>query len=169
MAHRVVRVRGGSKRATEWFAAPAVSAFTSLAAATALIDTAFVFGDPVTVVRAVGMLVAQSDQVAGDEEPFGAIGLAVVTDQAFAIGVTAVPTPYTDGGSDAWFMHSYWATPVRAPTAVGVNKVSSIYRFDSRAMRKVHADQTVILMMENGSSTHGVTFMYECRLLVKVS
>ena len=46
----------------------------------------------------------ESDQSAATELFIGNLGLAVVSDQATAVGVTAVPTPATDRGSDLWFL-----------------------------------------------------------------
>jgi hypothetical protein len=56
-----------------------------------------------------------SDQFAQSESQIGAIGLAVVTDQAVGIGVTAVPTPITDLSSDSWFLHRFSGTSSTVP------------------------------------------------------
>ena len=92
------------KRLTSWFqfqpirvtgAAGGTIMFSLNAAALAL--------RPFTIVRSrfeVGII---SDQTAATEDQLGAIGMAVVSDQAVAVGVTAVPTPITDMGSDLWF------------------------------------------------------------------
>ena len=104
MARRLVRGHG-SRRLTEWAAIVPEITFQGLAAATVVIDSTFTSADPATVIRLVGQLTVTSDQQAVGENPFGAVGLCVVSDQAVAIGATAIPTSYTDPESDLWFFH----------------------------------------------------------------
>ena len=58
-----------------------------------------------TIVRTRLLVSIISDQLAASEIQMGAVGAAIVSDQVNAIGVTAVPTPITDMGSDLWFVH----------------------------------------------------------------
>ncbi len=60
---------------------------------------------PFTVVRARLFLQIRSDIATGGETFGVSMGFCVVSDQAVAIGVTAVPTPVTDKGSDLWFVY----------------------------------------------------------------
>ena len=60
---------------------------------------------PFTIVRQHYFLMLRSDQAAAAERQFGAFGCVVVSDQAEAVGVTAIPTPITDAGSDLWMLH----------------------------------------------------------------
>jgi len=154
---------------TEWASTSADTSFIALAAAASVISASFTSGDPETLIRAVGLLSVQSDQVAAAERPFGAIGLAVVSDQAFAIGVTAVPTPYTDAASDLWAMHAYWAAPMAFGDATGFANIATEVRFDSKAMRKISPDQTLVLVVENGNTAHGCFFRLDARILSKVA
>ncbi len=90
------RRSGAPRRSTEWIASAVITGSSSLAAATAVLDQSINIAEQSTIVRTRGSLFVKSDQVAANEQPFGALGMAVVTDQANAIGITAMPTPTTD-------------------------------------------------------------------------
>jgi len=64
---------------------------------------------PFTVIRSYVSILVVSDQAAAIEKQLGAIGIVVVSEQAFAIGVTAIPTPITDAGSDLFLLHNFYA------------------------------------------------------------
>ncbi len=98
------RSRGAPRRKSLWldFASIFVDRAALAAASVSLVSSlnaAALALRPFTIVRTRGLLIVQSDQVAATEQPFGALGLSVVTDQASAIGISAVPTPITDAGS----------------------------------------------------------------------
>ena len=109
----------------------------------------------------------ESDQIASNEQPFGAFGLCVVTQQATAIGVTAVPSPYTDQDSDVWFVHQFWAAAWKFNTSGAASP--TVYQFDSKAMRKVEDGQDLISVFENGNTSHGSRYIAIWRLLVKTN
>jgi len=170
MARRFPRsVVTRQRRATQWLQSAIDTGSTSLAAGAAVLDQSFAFGEKATIVRTRGRLWVKSDQIASTEEPFGAIGLAVVTDQAFAIGVTAVPTPITDASSDNWFLWEPWQASMVAATQVGFSGDSwTGYELDSKAMRKVDDGDTVVVVLENTSGAHGCEFIVTFRMLVKL-
>jgi len=123
MAHNVVR-RGGSGRKTEWTASADTTDYTQLAAATAILDQSLAFEQPNTIIRVRGSISVLSDQEAQSERPFGAYGFAVVSDQALAIGVTAVTTPMADAISDLWFVHGFFYAPMNRSSSGGPNNIS---------------------------------------------
>ena len=53
-----------------------------------------------TVTRSRGAMMVRSDQSAASETQIGAMGMIVVSDDAFAAGITALPGPATDVGND---------------------------------------------------------------------
>jgi len=173
MAFRSRRPRvTGSRRMTDWAATSGRSAYTALAAASSILDTTFVTLDsqPETIVRTVGLLNIQSDQAAASERPFGAVGICIVSDQAAAIGITAIPKPFTDASSDLWFMHRFWAAPVaEAGTGASLQNISQDVDLSSKAMRKLTDDETVCLVIENASAIHGAEYTFNVRLLSKVA
>ena len=98
----------------------------------------------------------------------GAFGIGIVQASAFAIGVTAVPTPLTEQDWDGWI---FWSTlsvhtgdvsePARSPQSTQVIDV------DTKAMRKLDLQDTlygVIEVVEIGTATMDVFF--DSRLLL---
>jgi len=51
---------------------------------------------PFTVIRTRGIITLRSDQIAVSEDQSVSYGHAVVSTQAVAIGISAIPTPITD-------------------------------------------------------------------------
>ena len=176
MAQRIVRrsfgrVGGGTRRQTLWLASTAETGVSGLAANTIVFDQSLTTAEkarrPFTVVRTRGRLWVQSDQASGNEEPLGALGFAVVSDQAVTIGVTALPAPILDQASDLWFVWEPWAASVKVATAASIMQGFSEYAIDSKAMRKVEEGQDIVVMLQNNSAAHGMQYILEFRLLIK--
>ncbi len=105
--------RGGkSVRESMWVSDPATNS-TIAAGGTALLvstaNAALLALRPFTIVRSRGILAFRSDQTGASELFAAALGLAVVSEQAAAIGATAIPTPMTDLGSDLFYTHQLLA------------------------------------------------------------
>ncbi len=101
-----------------------------------------------TILRSRGMLFLRGNpDAAGDDDVVG-LGLIVVQSAAAAVGGASIPGPINDGDAD-WFWHQF--VPLNSfgsaadDEAIGLNKYVEI---DSKAMRKVPRDQTVILVGE---------------------
>ena len=157
-------------RQTEWGGSADISAFTTLAAGAAVLDQSLTTDDPETIVRTRGVIWVKSDQESAEENPFGAMGIAIVSDQAAAAGVASVPTPITEIDSDLWMVYVPWATSVWDTGGAALTAVNGFaYEFDSKAMRKISADETVVVVVENASSANGVKFAINFRMLFKVN
>jgi len=168
--HRSSRVFTSRRRGTFWGRSPADTGITTLAAATAVIDSSAVpLTQSQTLIRTRGQIIIQSDQTATSEQPVGAVGMAVVSSQSVAVGVGSVPTPYTDQDSDLWVMHQYFATDLRFETAIGFQSVMRVFEFDSKAMRKMEDGQTLIFVVENGHATHGLQYYLQFATLFKAA
>ncbi len=164
--------RGGPRRQTRWLASPDISAVTVLTGGAATF-----FGQlnaeelalrPFTVVRTVGMFAGRSDQIAASEDAMGAFGMAVVSEAAIAIGVTALPAPISDEESDLWFAYDTIAPSLLFNDATGFQSPAMQYRyFDSRAMRKVEDGSDIAVMLEAGSGV-GMSIYLKFRILVKL-
>ena len=161
----------GKRRETRWIASTDETALTNLAAGTAILDQSLGGAvDPFTIIRTRGHVWIGSDQTTSSEDPFGAFGMAIVSDQVVAVGVTAVPTPFTEDDSDYWFVHDYFAQGLRVLDATGASWAGLIDTpFDSKAMRKVNPDESCIFVLENGSSSHAFDFLVKFRQLIKVA
>ena len=137
---------------TQWFRSADITGVTTLAAGAAILDQSISLVEPVTVMRIRGIVWVASDQSAANETQLGAVGAAVVTSQALAIGVTAVPTPITDKDSDAFMLHQYFGNRFVFGDATGfVTRAFERYEFDSKAMRKMPADHGLVFTVENAS------------------
>ena len=103
----------------------------------------------------------------------GAIGLGIVSAASFAAGVASVPTPVTESGWPGWLYHRFFdVRSITATIADGVNAaaVDLSWELDSKAMRKLGADEVVlgaIEVTEIGVST--AEFHADTRMLLKLS
>ena len=127
-----------------------------------------------TIVRTRGIVSFTLQAVASlGDGFFGAVGLGIVTNDAFAIGATAMPGPLTDSQWGGWFWHSYF--DLRSVTATigdgaNANGVSQRLVIDSKAMRKLSNNETLFGMYEVGESgTATLETLAEVRLLMKLS
>ena len=170
MANRVISrtIRGRApRRSTQWIGSADDTAFDNLAGSTKQLDQSFAFAEPATIVRTRGMLWIKSDQLAASEEPFGALGMMVASDEAVAAGAASLPGPFTEDFSDSWFVWLTWAahqiSVSSSPQAVQWGQ----FEIDSKAQRKVHDGDTVGVMIETGSA-FGCEFLMHFRMLVKL-
>ena len=177
MAHRNVirspsRFAGKPRRETVWFQfTPAASSLATTGSAIFFtLNAAALALRPFTVVRSHFLFSQRSDQLAVTEVSFVGYGIAVVSDQASAIGVTAVPTPITDLGSDLWLLHAMNFTDFIFSSAVGFEEhEAQNLRVDSKAMRKVDVGQDLVVVAESSSlSTDAKIVVMGGRMLVKL-
>ena len=159
------------KRLTSWFQFAPTDVTMTASGGTVIfsLNAAALALRPFTVVRTRFEIQVGSDQAAAIEKQVVGVGIAVVSDQAAAIGVTAVPTPITDIGSDLWFMHqlvygdeSSLTDRTRSSTRVSV---------DSKAMRKVDIGQDLVVVAEisTAAGDSGAIVIVGGRMLVKVN
>ncbi len=174
MARRRDFVRGAGaisqKRLTSWFQFSPVEATMTALGGTLIfsLNVAALALRPFTVVRTHFELMLRSDQAAAVEFQTAAVGIAIVSDQAAAIGVTAVPTPITDMGSDLWLLHKL----IYSDESSLIDRVRSSSRVavDSKAMRKVDIGQDLVVVGEmDGNISQGVVLTVGGRMLVKVN
>ncbi len=162
-----IRRDGVMRRETNWFFG--TYATTTIAASTAVIITSLnavaLALRPFTVVRSRGMLMLESDQTAAAERSRVQYGAAVVSDQSVAIGVTAVPTPVTDDGSDLWYIFETIAHSLQPGLTSG--PIYTEVQFDSKAMRKVEEGQDIITVAEQGAAVGCILTNY-VRTLIKL-
>ena len=150
-----------------------VATNSSLAAANTAIlanvtGAAFLALRPFTAIRTRGILYLISDQTAAAEIQAVNFGVAVVSDQAVAIGITAIPTPTTDAASDSWFVYQ----SIMAAHGAGTvdSEQGKLLEYDSRAMRKVEDGSQLVFVLETGDAavTAGVNIRHFGRLLLKL-
>ena len=157
-----VRRGGVMRRETLWLGIPE-GRDTNAAANQATLATSLLPAELAlrlfTITRTILRWFIRSDQTGALENFGGGVGMAVVLDQASAIGITAVPTPMTDLASDLWFLHSIMDGQFTfisgVGTSAGLSSIESVV-VDSRAQRKVNGDQDVILVSEADALGAGI-------------
>ncbi len=109
--------------------------------------------DGLTLVRTRGFaeFVLSGATTALDGFSWG-FGICVVNADAFAVGITAVPKPFTDAAWDGWLYHELWA--LHSPIAgVSNNSANNTRReIDSKAMRKIGQNDVVCSVVEVGET-----------------
>jgi len=162
---------GGSRRQTLWIAQSVIE--TTLASAesellVSLLDSVGLALRPFTIVRTVGALMLRSDQTSVAESYQAAFAAAVVSDQAAAVGITAVPAPATDQGSDLFFLFQQMMGHLEVTSDIGRYISAQTVSFDSRAMRKVNEDEQVVFVAQNSAVSSGSIITSSLRMLLKL-
>ena len=119
--------------------------------------------DEVTIVRTRGYFHAHlTTTVAGVNEGFdGAVGICVVSENAFNAGVASVPAPLDDIAWDGWLWYHFFDLKAVTSTlsdGVNANAVSQRIEIDSKAMRKTNitdVEIAVIQHVESGTASFG--------------
>ncbi len=127
------------------------------------VGTGSIFFDAAqTVMRIRGNVLASLDFVAANEKLSLALGLIVITDAVLAAGPTAMPSPIAVPDAE-WIWHQY--IPLQAQGAAQVEDLGNqVFRaeIDSKAMRKVKANENVVLVadgvQEAGSAVGDVVY-----------
>ena len=124
---------------------------------------------PFTVVRTRGYWAVHSDQAIANENQIVHLGSIVVSDQAVAVGITAVPTPVTEDGS-SWILFDGTAQSYEFLSSTGArgNHNQERYVIDSKSMRKVEEGQDLIKVIQNGATGDGAVVVVYTKVLIKL-
>ena len=159
-----------ARRSTVWLSLDPVDV-TLPAASTAVLthtlNAAALALRPFTIVRTRLHWFLESDQVAASENYMAAVGISVVSDQAAAVGITGVPRPFADLGSDNFFYHEIQSGSFVFGSGVGFIEEVRGVNTDSKAMRKVNEADDVAVVVENSSLGAGSFIRMAGRMLVK--
>ncbi len=170
MARRARSFTRGPRRAVDWSASGVLTTGVTVAAGVALLLESFtpiVGGE--TLIRTRGVLAFWSDQSATNETQIGAFGIAVVTQQAVSVGITAIPHPGTDAAWGGWVYHTYLHARFQIGSAVGFQgNFATQIEIDSKGMRKVDEDERLVVVVENMNPSHGFVIANSERFLSKV-
>jgi len=167
-----IRRSGGMVRETAWaFLAP--DEITLAAASTASLRGTLTAGTlairPFTIIRWRGVFGVRSDQTGALEDYSASFGVAIVSEQAAAIGVSAIPTPETDRGSDLFFVYESLAGQFTFVSGVGFEGQSGAWKqYDSKAMRKVETGQDTAVVVETSAISNGASVHISGRFLIKL-
>ena len=160
--------RRGNRAPTQWTGF-LTSAYAALAANSSVIlgSVSVIVGQPAQTIRRIrGVLSIASDQSTADEQQIGALGCAVVTDAAIAVGITAMPDPFTDIDQDVWMLYEPFAQKFEFITGVGFeSNIATSYSIDNKAMRRVEDGQSLAFILSNAHATHGLLYSVNFRIL----
>jgi len=120
-----------------------------------------------TVVRIRGEMFAELDATAVNERAIISVGAIVVNEVAFALGITGLPGPFTQGADD-WMWHGYLNVSSGQEGATAENSLFDRLTIDTKAMRKMKSDEVLAFIAEiAGSSDQGghLTLMGGLRVL----
>ncbi len=124
---------------------------------------------PFTVVRTRGVWSFFSDQIAADEDQQVAFGGIVVSDEAVAVGITAVPTP-VEQDSSSWLFYDMAFQRFEQQSAIGIYPAMIPWNnvIDSKSMRKVDEGQDLVEVIQNGAGSEGSTVTTFVKHLIKL-
>ncbi len=170
MADRVVRgarpIRRFPKRLTQWIGSADQGVQSVATGATAILEQNATLGGT-TIVRTRGIMSIAGQSGAADLVIKGAIGFGLVSDQAFAAGAASVPGPWSDPDWAGWFLWQAFRWQLEFADATGRQLFDRIFQFDSKAMRKVGANETLVLVAESQTGAFNIDMGY--RILLKLS
>ncbi len=142
--------------------APAV--FTQIDAGNKILLASFALSGAFdeTVTRVRGLIQFQSDQGIAAEFQLGAVGMIVVSSDALAVGITALPSPGNDITNDGWFV---WV-PLLNTVGAADASANPGYRIvvDSKAQRIVHEGSVIVVVAENFGAS-GLQLAFNFRML----
>ncbi len=171
MARRIMR-QGRSVRELFWLFVFETNTVLAAADTAALINTmnaALLALRPFTVVRSRGILAYRSDQTGVSENYQAALAMLIVSDAAINIGITAVPTGFSDLGSDLFFVHQMMAGRFEFISGAGFeSNAMTVIEYDSKAMRKVNNDSQLAITLETSSLSLGMNMFHAGRILIKL-
>ena len=167
MANRLrLAVRATRKRSVKTWLGTAAQGYVSIGTASKVLlasTAGFGLGTAGTIVRTRGWLSIRPTVENTSISLDGAFGIAVVSGTAVALGITAIPGPFTDDDWSGWLVHQYWGYRFLVSTAVGTELPALNFEIDSKAMRKVGGDEGIVLVGE--SRVGGVQVLSHMRLL----
>ncbi len=166
---RVVRRTFGSRtkgRLTEWIG-PAAQGYQNVAATGSTVLNNFASLEPLTVMRIRGMVSFRPQTTAADLDIIGAIGMGIVSAEAFAAGAASIPEPFDQGGASIWMMWRSFSFNFKFLDATGVQFNTWSFEVDSKAMRKMGPNEVLVTVADSQAGAYAVSS--PLRALVKLS
>jgi len=153
MARRFRSQIGSQKRQVTWVG-PAAQGAVNVASTGATLLSFFSPSDAgltkATVVRTRGAVTISPQVFSADVIIHGAYGEGIVSDQAFAAGISSVPEPFTEADWDGWFVWRSFTLELAVADATGkILPAQLTFEVDSKAMRKVGDGETLITVAES--------------------
>ena len=172
MPHRSFQVNRGRsvRRSTSWLTGPnqVIGAVTSVGIV-GWTNGVQILEDGITLIRTRGEVSFRLAVTGGGitDGVNGAVGIAVASENAFAVGNAGIMDPFTDSEWDGWIWHSFWHVSGAVASAGSFQRLV----IDSKAMRKIAALDVLYgvhkVELETGVET--LAFQADTRMLFKLS
>jgi len=121
-----------------------------------------------TIVRTRGIISIKLTSYAADLDFCGVLGMGIVSDEALAAGAASIPRPFDDADWPGWFVWEPFCSRFEFLDATGTKFPAALsWKFDSKAMRKVRVNETVVVMVESQSGAFETAVFF--RQLYKLS
>jgi len=158
---------GGNHRLTQWVG-PAAQGYISVTGGGASLISFVSFESPLTLIRTRGHTSIQPGSFSADLNIIGAVGMAVVSTEAFLAGVASIPEPFTDADWGGWMVWRSFSMHLDVQSAAGFDANSALeFEVDSKAMRKVTPNETVVIIAESFAGAFDISTPW--RQLIKLS
>ena len=112
--------------------------------------------DKATLVRTRGVFLHRPSAYSVDLAYQGAFGIGIVSDDAFAIGTTAIPGPFTDSDWGGWFVWRSFGYFLENGSNIGLLRGHESLEIDSKAMRKIGPNETMVVMCESQAGAFSI-------------
>jgi len=157
----------GSRRVTQWIG-PADQGYVSVASGGATLIASTSFEDSTTVVRTRGHTSIQPGSFAADLNVIGAVGMAIVSAEALAAGITSIPEPFNDADWGGWLVWRSFSLHLDVATAAGFDSNAALeFELDSKAMRKITPNEALVIVAESQAGAFDISTPW--RVLVKLT
>ena len=123
-----------------------------------------------TIVRLRGSFQAYLRSATAADDGFHcALGIGIVSDDAFTIGVTAVPNPIADANWPGWLYHRFFDLHASGAFSADDPNGSIQFEVDSKAMRKFGSNEILMANLEVVEDTTAtMTAWFDSRVLLKL-
>jgi len=158
-------VQSKSARLTQWIG-PADQGPIAVASGGATLIDSVAFNQPATIMRTRGYVGIRATNAGADATIVGAIGVAIVSEEAFLAGVASIPEPYTDADWGGWYVWRSFSFRHQFFDATGVLLEDFGFEVDSKAMRKVAPNEALVFIGESQQGAFDV--VDSTRTLIKL-
>jgi len=163
MARRHSNFGSGRKRKTTWIG-PADQGYVGVASAGATLVASFDVSQAAnsaaigaTIVRTRGMISIRPQSVTADLDIVGAFGVGVVSSQALAVGITAVPEPFDEADWDGWMVWRSFSYALEVVSEIGEHFIEWDFEVDSKAMRKLGEGDAFVLVAQSQQGAYSIS------------
>ena len=159
-------VRSGPKRMVEW-SGVVDQGYVNIPAGAKVIVQSLSFAEKATIVRNRGQFSVRPAVSNADASIVGAVGLGIVSAEALAAGAASIPGPFSQAEWDGWMVWQPLQLVFEFITDAGILMLSKETVIDSKAMRKVGANEVAVFMVESQAITFNISVVL--RTLIKLA